>query len=204
MFDLLKLKKEVSETTADIEPDDVLSVKQKLKGLGYYEEPEWGMSKFSDNQMFDGIRKFQKDHKLKIDGIMKPEGETQNTINYKYKSAPISQVTGALSDMYKNYKQMRNDNVIGNDDYFHCKANFDATQRGTWGEKTAEYIGDAKERFDYFKNRFKGISPIDSYDDYNHDKYINYLGRQQAANGLYSNSKDGCNFKRKSKTNEHY
>ena len=31
MYDFLKLKKEVSETTADIEPDDVLSVKKKLK-----------------------------------------------------------------------------------------------------------------------------------------------------------------------------
>lgn len=81
MFDFLKLKKEVSETTADIEPDDVLSVKQKLKGLGYYKEPEWGMAKFTDNQMFDGIRNFQKDNKLKIDGIMKPDGETQNKIN---------------------------------------------------------------------------------------------------------------------------
>lgn len=55
--------------------------KQKLKGLGYYKEPEWGMAKFTDNQMFDGIRNFQKDNKLKIDGIMKPDGETQNKIN---------------------------------------------------------------------------------------------------------------------------
>ena len=39
MYDFLKLKKEVSETTADIEPDDVLSVKKKLKDLGYYQEP---------------------------------------------------------------------------------------------------------------------------------------------------------------------
>lgn len=135
MFDFLKLRKEVSETTADIEPDDVLSIKRRLKGLGYYEEPEWGMTKFTDNQMFDGIRKFQTDNKLKVDGIMKPDGETQNAINYKSNLSPFSQAKGALSDMYKNYKYMRKDNVIGNDDYFHCKANFEATQRGKWGEK---------------------------------------------------------------------
>lgn len=135
MFDFLKLRKEVSETTADIEPDDVLSIKRRLKGLGYYEEPEWGMTKFTDNQMFDGIRKFQTDNKLKVDGIMKPDGETQNAINYKSNLSSFSQAKGALSDMYKNYKYMRKDNVIGNDDYFHCKANFEATQRGKWGEK---------------------------------------------------------------------
>lgn len=33
MFDFLKLKKEVSETTADIDANDVLSVKNKLKGI---------------------------------------------------------------------------------------------------------------------------------------------------------------------------
>lgn len=204
MFNFLKLKKEVSKTTADVEPEDVLSVKQKLQGLGYYEEPEWGMTKFTDNQMFDGIKKFQKDHNLKVDGIMKPDGETQNAINDKNKSEPLSQIAGAFTDMYKNYKHMRKDNVIGNDDYFHCKANFKATMRGKWGEKTAEYVGDAKERFDYFKNRFKGVSAIDAYADYHHDKYVNELGRQQAKNGLYSNAKDGCKFKRKPKTSESY
>lgn len=58
MFDFLKLKKEVSETSADIEADDVLSVKDRLKGLNYYKEPEWGMSPITDNGMFEGIRNF--------------------------------------------------------------------------------------------------------------------------------------------------
>ena len=40
MFTPLKLKKEVSETTADIDADDVLSVKQNLKRFGCYQEPE--------------------------------------------------------------------------------------------------------------------------------------------------------------------
>lgn len=38
-FDSLKLKKEVSRITMDIEPDDVLSVKDKLKKFGYQKEP---------------------------------------------------------------------------------------------------------------------------------------------------------------------
>lgn len=81
MFDCLKLNKEISETTADIEPDDVLSVKKKLKDLGYYKEPEWGLTSFTDNQMFAGIRNFQKEKGLKVDGVIKPEGETENKIN---------------------------------------------------------------------------------------------------------------------------
>lgn len=39
------------------------------------------MTKFSDNQIFDGIRKFQKDNRLKVDGIMKPSGETESFFN---------------------------------------------------------------------------------------------------------------------------
>ncbi len=81
MYDCIKLKKEVSENTSDIEPIDVLSVKSSLKDLGYYEEPEWGMTNFTDNQMFDGIRNFQADEGLKVDGVMKPEGETENKLN---------------------------------------------------------------------------------------------------------------------------
>ena len=118
---------------------------------------------------------------------------------------PWVQIFGAASDMYKNYNDMKEDNVIGNDDYFHCKANYEATQRGKWGEKTAEALGDAKERIDYFKNRIiKGTSAIDAYADYEHDKYINSLGRHQAKSGLYTNAKDGCEFKRKKSTNKKY
>ena len=36
MYSLLKLKREISETTANINPDDVFSVKNKLKEMGYY------------------------------------------------------------------------------------------------------------------------------------------------------------------------
>lgn len=60
MFTPLNLKKEISETTADIDPNDILCVKNKLKGLGYYKEPEWGMTKFSDRQMFERNKKVSK------------------------------------------------------------------------------------------------------------------------------------------------
>ena len=81
MHNFLKLNKEVSEHTSDIEPIDVLSVKNRLKNLGYYKEPEWGITNFTDNQMFDGIRNFQENNGLKVDGVMKPDGETEKKLN---------------------------------------------------------------------------------------------------------------------------
>lgn len=36
----------------------------------------------------------------------------------------------------------------GQDKYFHCRANCEASQRGPEGERTAQCLGDARERFD--------------------------------------------------------
>lgn len=78
---IFKLNKEVSESSVDIDADDILNVKAKLKDLGYYKTPEYGMNKFGDSSMFDGIRKFQKEHNLTQDGIIKPQGETETMFN---------------------------------------------------------------------------------------------------------------------------
>lgn len=75
------LNKEVSETTADIDADDVLTVKQHLKRFGCYQVSEWGMSPITDKEMFKEINMFQKKNNLKQDKIMKPQGETENSIN---------------------------------------------------------------------------------------------------------------------------
>ena len=121
------------------------------------------------------------------------------------KQNPLQQITGAVGDLVKNYYDMRRDDTIGNDDYFHCKANFDATQRGEWGEATAKYLGDAKERFDYIKNRLKNnISAPDAYTDYLDDKNVNMQGRHQQKTGLYNNSKQGCLYFRKEDTDDKY
>jgi hypothetical protein len=63
-----------------LEEDDVLKTKFALKDIGYYDEPEYGMTPYSDERMFDSIKKFQKDKGLEVDGIMYPEGETASTI----------------------------------------------------------------------------------------------------------------------------
>ena len=81
MFTPLNLNKEVSETTDDIDSNDVLAVKKCLKGFGCYQEPSWGMTPFSDNEMFKGIKLFQQKNNLQQDRVMKPKGETEIAIN---------------------------------------------------------------------------------------------------------------------------
>lgn len=78
---IFKLNKEVSETTEDIDPDDVVNVKTNLKDLGYYQTPDYGMTKFGDTQMFEGLRKMQKEKGLSVDGVAKPQGETEGMFN---------------------------------------------------------------------------------------------------------------------------
>lgn len=83
---IFKLNKEVSETTEDIDPDDVVNVKTNLKDLGYYQTPDYGMTKFGDTQMFEGLRKMQKEKGLSVDGVAKPQGETEGMFNQLLKN----------------------------------------------------------------------------------------------------------------------
>lgn len=119
-------------------------------------------------------------------------------------SEGVRQVKGATSDMIRNYTDMKKDKTIKGDDYFHCKANYEASKRGGVGEKNAEYFGNIKEEFDYFKNRGRGISAVDVYADYLHDKDVNRQGRQLSKNELYKNSREACHYQRVRGINEKY
>ena len=98
----------------------------------------------------------------------------------KYTSKALEEIIGAISDLNRNYWDMKRDNTIGGDDYFHCKANYDATSRGFWGEKTAEILGNLKEDIDYFDNQWrKGLTKEEASLDRKHDKRVNEIGRQR-------------------------
>ncbi|WP_374303440.1 peptidoglycan-binding domain-containing protein [Ferrovibrio sp.] len=64
------------------EPADILDAKRALMALGYYQslggDPPGA---WVDNELFTGIRKFQRDQGLKIDGLMRPGGETEAAMN---------------------------------------------------------------------------------------------------------------------------
>ncbi len=75
-----------------------------------------------------------------------PQQQVPNNIQTQN---PLQQVAGA-GDMVRNYIDMKRDNTIKGDDYFHCKANYEAAQRGKIGENIAEKLGNAKEEFDFW------------------------------------------------------
>ena len=202
----LQLDEGVSSSYANKE--DTARVKFGLNKLGYYDEPEkTGMNTIPDKKMFDGVKDFQKDNGLQVDGYLKPFGETINKINEGLKEGLKMVKESALAgyDMTKNYVDMLIDNTVKGDDYFHCKANYEATKRGKYGEMFAEKVGDAKEYYDYFKNQEeKGFSRYEAFDDFIHDTEVNRDGRRLAKSGLYSSSKEGCNKYRVNKINDRY
>jgi hypothetical protein len=65
-----------------VEPDDILDTKRALMALDYY-QPLHGTEPgaFVDNDLFAGIKQFQRDHGLKVDGFMRPGGETEAALN---------------------------------------------------------------------------------------------------------------------------
>ena len=64
-----------------IRTDDLLDTKRALSDLGYYEKPTGGFADFTDDEMFEGIEAFQRDKRLRVDGMMVPDGPTVRTIN---------------------------------------------------------------------------------------------------------------------------
>jgi len=66
---------------ASAAPLDVVKMKSALGALGLYEAPEWGVSQFPDVALFDAIKAFQKSQGLKVDGAIKPDGETEAALS---------------------------------------------------------------------------------------------------------------------------
>ncbi len=120
----------------NVQLHDQRKLKFALTALGYHDDTKEGLSPYSSNQFFDGIKKFQKDNKLKVDGLVRPEGETHKAI--KSRLAKDRGALGAFGDFTKNYFDMREAKTNEADKYFHCKANYEATERGWVGQRMAE------------------------------------------------------------------
>lgn len=78
-------------SNASADEDDVLNVKQRLNVLGHYEVPSYGMTRYLDRALFEGIRSLQKTNGLDIDGYMMPEGETETALNKAMTQASLNQ-----------------------------------------------------------------------------------------------------------------
>ena len=159
------------------------------------------------------LYKFNQDTQIDEFGVNHSNFSLRDEIEYNTMRAnqsmpkqqnPIRQVVGAVADMTRNYFDMKRDNIVGADDYFHCKANYEAADRGDWGRSTATWLGNKKEDFDYYRNQIRGLSPMEASIDKIHDRKVNEIGRQRAQSGLYSNSRKACNSFRVKEINEKY
>ena len=82
--------------------EDTLAIKKALNELGYYEPPEWGLSGQTEAALYEGIKNFQKDNKLAIDGRINPGGETIKTLNTKLIQAKSNADSSPMSERCKN------------------------------------------------------------------------------------------------------
>ncbi|MGE5503825.1 MAG: peptidoglycan-binding domain-containing protein [Actinomycetota bacterium] len=76
-----KLKQPLGSTYR-VDPGDIVNTKTALTRLGYYKPVKRiGIQPWTDDAMFNGIKQFQKDNSLTVDGFMRPGGPTENRIN---------------------------------------------------------------------------------------------------------------------------
>lgn len=80
MFNPFQLKKPIGEAF-NMDLDDSLNTKKALVDLGHMEVPQHGLTEFPDRPMIDGVKSFQRDQNLQVDGVMKPDGPTIKRLN---------------------------------------------------------------------------------------------------------------------------
>jgi len=73
MPETLRLKKTIGPSHPTT-PEDAVAAKAALARLGHYEIPDFGITPYPDSALFDGLRNFQQEQELKVDGLMKPDG----------------------------------------------------------------------------------------------------------------------------------
>lgn len=62
------------------EEDDVLGMKNALTQLGEYRPKPGGPSRWTDDELFDGMKRFQRKSGLQVDGVARPGGPTATSI----------------------------------------------------------------------------------------------------------------------------
>lgn len=78
---MLSLKSPIG-TNYRVDANDLMDTKRALSDLGYYDvPPHRGIDDWTDDATFNGIKRFQQDNGLKVDGFMRPGGPTEGAIN---------------------------------------------------------------------------------------------------------------------------
>ncbi len=77
--DLFRVDSTIGQS-GNIKPDDVRKTKSALNAIGNYNVPDFGITDIPDMGMIDGLKNFQANNGLKVDGVMKPGGPTENAL----------------------------------------------------------------------------------------------------------------------------
>ncbi|XP_073319944.1 uncharacterized protein [Pagrus major] len=72
--------------------------------------------------------------------------------NAQWYKFPGQAVQGSR-DMWRAYRDMKKENVIGADKFFHARGNYDAAQRGAGGRFAARVISDGRAAYHWIKDR---------------------------------------------------
>lgn len=103
---------------------------------------------------------------------------------------------GADSDFWRNYRHLRQDvkeqNLIGSDKYFHCKANCEAARRGPGGELESWLLSESREFHDQYLKKILHGKKNDSPEACNADRRANNHGRQSGSNDRNVDCSQAC------------
>jgi hypothetical protein len=168
-----------------IKPKDSAKTKLLLSLLGHYDSQKNGVSDYADQDMINGIKSFQAENNLKVDGWMRPSGPTFQAMTKKIYDD--DQISGSISDFGENYTNMVLANTIGGDKYFHCLANYASTARGELGEMASNVLSTSRELLQDFFSIFTGKE-----NDGKADQEANQHGRDAAKSGTYKTAEEAC------------
>ena len=99
--DDFRVKKTIGSSW-NVDEDDVVKTKSALKKTGDYKAPDWGVTGYPDQDMFDGLKSFQKREGLEVDGVMKPGGPTEKQLRKKLQPPKAADVATTSTMARKN------------------------------------------------------------------------------------------------------
>ena len=196
MFNIINTVSRRNQTKVE----DTANIKTALTVLGYYDDSETGLSPYADNQLFQSIELFQKDQNLEVDGVLKPKGETEQKIKDSLKND--KKAGNAFGDFKRNQENLKK-TTSDADKYFHCVANYEATERGWDGEVAAHVLSNAKEIIAGIPQIMKHGVKI-TVEDSKRDQRANKYGRQTAKSGQYDSAQEACSVFRPEGLDEKY
>jgi peptidoglycan hydrolase-like protein with peptidoglycan-binding domain len=188
MFNMID---QVSKNSSSHE-NDIANIRSALTVLGYYDDTSTGLNGYTDENIFTSIKSYQADRKLKVDGILKPEGETHETLKKDINND--SKKRSTFSIYKRNREDMIKSNTIGADKYFHCKANYEAVEKGS--SITGKALNYARETY--------GIIKGDGLEDVKEDMEANNYGQKAAKDGNFKSAKEACAIYRSKNLDEKY